>query len=114
MYMYIYTYIIQLSYTPIHIYACVYTCMYVHILSSSRKRPDGFVYSFHRRDSRGPVADGNHSQIKPTTETINKREKTFLATTETIEKPTTETIQIMLSCQDGNHNLKNNSDGNQS
>ena len=50
------------------------------MLSSSRKRPDVFVlsfcYGFHRRESRGPVAAGNHKQTndgnhnKPTTETI--------------------------------------------
>ena len=62
--------------------------MHIHILSSSRKRPDIIFYGFHRRESRGPVAAGNH-QKETTTQTIKK---TFLATTETIKKPTTETI----------------------
>ena len=39
----------------------IYIYIYMYILSSSRKRPDGCLfYGFHRRDSRGPVAAGNH------------------------------------------------------
>ena len=48
-------------------YMCMYVCItilyiyiYICILSSSRKRPGVFFYGFHRRDSRGPVAAGDH------------------------------------------------------
>ena len=46
-------------------------------------------YGFHRRDSRGPVAAGNHQTNKD-----GNHKKTFLATTETIQKSTTETIKL--------------------
>ena len=85
-YIYIYTYIDLSTYVCIYIYIYIY--IYI-ILSSSWKRPGVSIYGFHRRNSRGPVAVGNHA--KPTTETI---QQTFLATSETINKPTTETIEI--------------------
>ena len=57
----------------------------MYILSSTRKHPDVLSYGFHRRESRGPVAEGNHKQ-KTTTETINK---------------------INVLCHDGNHSQTN-------
>ena len=81
-----------------NIYIYIYIC--IHILSSSRKRPDVYCFNgFHRRESRGPVAAGNHKK-KTTTETINNvpchngnhkktndgnHKQCFPATTETIK-----------------------------
>ena len=101
-------------YIHMYIYIYIHIYIYIYILSSSWKRSGGFCYGFHRRDSRGPVAAGNHLFKKKTTETINKsflattetiknqrrkpykKKKTFPATTETIKKrslATTETIK---------------------
>ena len=70
-YIYIYIYICVHVHIPIYIYihkcVCIYIyiyihiCIYTHMLSLSWKRPGVFFfYGFHRRDSRGPVAAGNH------------------------------------------------------
>ena len=75
-------------YVYIYIYRYVYIYIYIYILSSSRKRPDHFFYGFHRRDSRGLVAAGNQQKTND-----GNHKKAFLATTETINKPTTETIK---------------------
>ena len=40
----------------------IYIYIYMYMLSSSRKRPDVFLNGFHRRESRGPVAAGNHTK----------------------------------------------------
>ena len=70
---YIYIYIIYIGITHIYIY------IYIYLFTSSRKRPDVLFYGFHRRESRGPVAAGNH----------NKRNDGNHQTT--------------FSCHDGNH-----------
>ena len=46
--------------------------MYIYIYLVRHGNILVFVYGFHLRDSRGPIAAGNHKQ-NPTTETINKR-----------------------------------------
>ena len=87
MYIYIHTY----TYLSLSIYIYIY----IYMFSSSRKRPDVFVLRFHRRDSRGPVAAGNHNK---TTETMNKRSlprRKPLKTNDGNHKQT-------FSCHDGN------------
>ena len=73
------------------------------MLSSSWKHPDVFVcVMVSIGEGRGLVAAGN--QIE---NTDGSHKQTFVATTETIKKPTTETItNNMCSCHDGSHNKK--------
>ena len=73
----------HMSYVYIYIYIII-IYIYIYILSSSRKSPYVLLfYGFHRRDSRGPVAAGNHKK-----------------------EPTTETIKRNVPCHDGNHKRK--------
>ena len=51
---------------------CVYIYIYIYICLVRHGNVLMFFYGFHRRDSRGLVAAGNHEQ-KPTTETIRNR-----------------------------------------
>ena len=71
MYMYMYMYI--------YIYICIYLVRHGNVLMF-------FFKGFHRRDSRGPVAAGNHKQTND-----GNHKQTFLATTETMKKPAPET-----------------------
>ena len=80
--------------------------MYIYLVNHGYVLMFSFLWFPSEREprscsSRKPYK--NNQRRKPS-------KKTFLATTETINKPTTETIKQ--SCHDGNH--KTTSDGNQS
>ena len=95
--------------TCIHIHTIIYIYIYVYLVRHGNVLMFVFCYGFHRRDSRGPVAAGNHTKNKPTTETVTKNvpchdgnhktpmtetiRKRCPATKETIRKPATETTK---------------------